>query len=111
MYAYCGGQVFATKVADADPRPQSGREALAIMFQALASRDDEQALDDADNLSDTIEDEGALRLERELAAILARTPNHQNHIDRTFEDDEKPFLIDEPETSGGEDPPAAAAED
>jgi hypothetical protein len=52
-----------------------------------------------------------LRLEGELAAILARTPNYKNHIDRTFEDDEKTFLIYEPETSGGEDPPAAADED
>ena len=91
-----------------------------MIFQALAgnpSRDDEQALDVADvspatdNSSNSIEDEGALRLERELAIILARTPKHQNHIDRRIDDDEKPFLIDEPETSDGEDPPAAAGED
>ncbi len=74
MYAYFGGQVFATNVADADPCPQGGRGALAMMFQALASRDDEQALDDADNSNDAIEDKRALRLERMLAAILARTP-------------------------------------
>ena len=70
--------MFATNVADADPRPQSGRGALAMMFQALASRDHEQALDDADNLSDAIEDKGALRLERKLAAQLSKP--YRSHL-------------------------------